>query len=143
MHPHILIGLLGHDITDRLLAILDAGAQGDVNIELDRWSRAVKQAAERIRYDSQLEVARQLGVDSEPLPFNKSQRSACGKHYEDIPCGSGRAGWPRDSLAREWRLSGDETHWKLRLFATTIPKTILRPFLLLTSKRCSLPTTGG
>ena len=56
MHPHILIGLLGHDITDRLLAILDAGAQGDVNIELDRWSRAVKQAAERIRYDSQLEV---------------------------------------------------------------------------------------
>ena len=46
MHPHILIGLLGHDITDRLLAILDAGAQGDVNIELDRWSRAVKQAAE-------------------------------------------------------------------------------------------------
>ena len=37
------------------------------NIELDRWSRAVKQAAERIRYDSPLEVARQLGVDSEPL----------------------------------------------------------------------------
>ena len=87
MHPHILIGLLGHDITDRLLAILDAGAQGDVNIELDRWSRAVKQAAERIRYDSQLEVARQLGVGSEPLPFNESQRSACGKHYEDIQVG--------------------------------------------------------
>ena len=44
MHPHILIGLLGHDITDRLLAILSAGAEGDINIELDRWSRAVKQA---------------------------------------------------------------------------------------------------
>ena len=87
MHPHILIGLLGHDIFERLLAILDAGAEGDVNIELDRWSRAVKQAAERVRYDSQLELTRQLGVDSEPLPFNESQGSACGKHYKGIPMG--------------------------------------------------------
>eukprot|EP00434_Breviolum_minutum_P045982 symbB.v1.2.041355.t1/scaffold8082.1/size7775/1 len=87
MHPHTLIGLLGHDITDQLLAILDAGAQSNVNIELDRWSRAVKQAAQSIRYDSQLELARQLEVDSKPLPFNASQRSACGKHYEDIPVG--------------------------------------------------------
>ena len=87
MHPYILIGLLGHDIFERLLAILDAGAEGDVNIELNRWSRAVKQAAERIRYDSQLETTRQLGVGSEPLPFNGSQRSVCGKHDEGIPMG--------------------------------------------------------
>ena len=79
MHPHTLIGLLRHDITDQRLAILDARAQSNVNIELDRWSRA--------RYDSQLELARQLEKDSEPLPFNESQRSACGKHYEDIPVG--------------------------------------------------------
>ena len=65
MHPHTLIGLLGHDITDQLLAILDAGAQSNVNIELDRWSRAVQQAAQSIRYDSQLELARQLEVDSD------------------------------------------------------------------------------
>ena len=109
MHPHILIGLLGHDITDRLLSILDAGAQGDVNIELDRWSRAVKQAAERIRYDSQLEVARQLGVDSEPLPFNESQRSACGKHYEDIPVGQVEP----DGHEIRWRESGGSQEMKL------------------------------
>lgn len=102
MRPHILIGLLGHDITDRLLAILSAGAEGDINIELDRWSRAVKHAAERIRYDSQLELAHQLGVQSEPLPFNESQRAACGKHYEDIAVGQVEP----DGHEIRWRESG-------------------------------------
>ena len=72
-------------------------------------SRSVKQAAERIRYDSQLEVARQLGVDSDPLPFNESQRSACGKHYDDIPVGQVEP----DGHEILWRESGGSQEMKL------------------------------
>ena len=78
------------------------------NIELDRWSRAVKEAAERIRYDSQLELARQLGVDSEPFLFNESQRSVYGKHYEGIPMGQVEP----DGHEILWRESGGSQEMK-------------------------------
>ena len=85
LHPHILLCLIGHDLTDRLSAILDRGAQGHLVIELERWSQSVKAAAERIRYDSQLTLAGQLGQSSDALPLSERQRQSAGAHYGDLP----------------------------------------------------------
>lgn len=85
MHPHILVTLLGHDLTHRLASLLDKAASGHVVIEMQRWSSAVKDAARQLRYDSQLQFAEQVGVESVPLPLSEKQRVACGEHYADVP----------------------------------------------------------
>lgn len=77
MHPHILVVLLGHDLGNRLRSVLATAARGELVIELERWSRAVLQAASRIRYDSQQALSQQLEQEVCPLPLSENQRAAC------------------------------------------------------------------
>ncbi|CAK9066078.1 unnamed protein product, partial [Durusdinium trenchii] len=85
MHPHILVVLLGHDLGNRLRSVLATAARGELVIELERWSRAVLQAASRIRYDSQQALSQQLEQEVCPLPLSENQRAACGRQYSDAP----------------------------------------------------------
>ncbi|CAK9096081.1 Transketolase, partial [Durusdinium trenchii] len=85
MHPHILVVLLGHDLGNRLRSVLATAARGELVIELERWSRAVLQAASRIRYDSQQALSQQLEQEVCPLPLSENQRAACGRQYSDVP----------------------------------------------------------
>ncbi|CAK9066630.1 Transketolase, partial [Durusdinium trenchii] len=85
MHPHILVVLLGHDLGNRLRSVLATAARGELVIELERWSRAVLQAASRIRYDSQQALSQQLEQEVCPLPLSENQRAACGRQYSDMP----------------------------------------------------------
>ena len=75
MHPHILVVLLGHDLGNRLRSVLATAARGELVIELERWSRAVLQAASRIRYDSQQALSQQL--EQEVLSTTAERKSAC------------------------------------------------------------------
>ncbi|CAK9025806.1 unnamed protein product, partial [Durusdinium trenchii] len=85
MHPHILVVLLGHDLGNRLRSVLATAARGELVIELERWSRAVLQAASRIRYDSQQALSQQLEQEVCPPPLSENQRAACGRQYSDVP----------------------------------------------------------
>ena len=84
-HPHILVVLLGRDLGNRLRSVLATAARGELVIELERWSRAVLQAASRIRYDSQQALSQQLEQEVCPLPLSENQRAACGRQYSDVP----------------------------------------------------------
>ena len=53
----------------------------------ERWRAAVLQAASRIRYDSQLALRAQLGVEALPLPLAERQRDTAGKQYADAELG--------------------------------------------------------
>ena len=44
MHAHILVSVLGHDLTHRLAVLLGCAASGHVVIEMQRWSNAVQDA---------------------------------------------------------------------------------------------------
>ncbi|CAK9076369.1 unnamed protein product [Durusdinium trenchii] len=75
----------GHDLGNRLRSVLATAARGELVIELERWSRAVLQAASRIRYDSQQALSQQLEQEVCPLPLSENQRAACGRQYSDVP----------------------------------------------------------
>ena len=82
LHPHMLIVLLGHDLGDRLRALMHRSQHGELVIELQRWSRRVLEAVQRYQYDSQLALSQQLQCPTEPLPLNERQRSERGHQYE-------------------------------------------------------------
>ena len=57
LHPHILVVLLGHDLGSRVGQILRGLRQAALVAELQRWSRRVLAAAQRMKFDLQMAFA--------------------------------------------------------------------------------------
>ena len=83
-HPHTLVTLLGHALAMRLLQIME-GSDKQAAVVLRKWREAVLDAAQRIQYDSQQFLAKQLNITAVPTPLNEEQRSKSGTQYQDLP----------------------------------------------------------
>ena len=94
-HPHTLVTLIGHALVTRLRDMLEGSDEAAVAF-LEAWREAVLKAAERIQYDSQQELAEQLGeLTPEATPLSEEQRDRAGVQYEDLPL-------------KEWEPDGNE-----------------------------------
>ena len=75
--------LLGHDLGSRVGQILRGLRQAELVAELQRWSKRVLAAAQRMKFDSQMAFADTMGTPPVALPLSESQRLQAGQHYAD------------------------------------------------------------